>query len=138
MWENMVDTNQDTTDKKELVKKKKELPKKSAPKNVGTKTKEEDKGVVKKLSVKKEAAPAKSQNAAKASSNSAKKQSFSFDGIRKFAKGAWSELKKVRWPNRRELVAFTSVVLVAVTLVAVMIFAVDSVLSRVLDFIIKK
>lgn len=30
---------------------------------------------------------------------------------------SWSELKKVRWPNRKELISYTIVVLVTVTFV---------------------
>ncbi len=138
----MVDTNQEPVEKKEPVgkkqpaekkepvKKKKESPKKAAPKN-----KREDKAVVKKLPVKKENAPAKAQGAPKAPAP-AKKATVA--NIKKFVKGAWSELKKVHWPNRRELVTFTSVVLVAVAFVAVLIFAVDSVLGKILEVIIPK
>lgn len=58
--------------------------------------------------------------------------------LKRFLKGAWSELKKVHWPNRREIITFTIVVLSAVLIVAVMIFVVDSILSKVLEFIIPK
>jgi len=142
VWENMVDTNQEPVEKKaaagkkqpvkkkEPVKKRNESPKKTAPKNKG-----EDKSVVKKLPVKKENTPAKAQGAPKAPVPAKKNTVANF---KKFIKGAWSELKKVHWPNRRELVTFTSVVLVAVAFVAVLIFAVDSVLSKILEVIIPK
>lgn len=45
------------------------------------------------------------------------KQGFgSFVG---FIADSWSELKKVRWPNRKELVSYTIVVLVTVLFVTI-------------------
>ena len=41
----------------------------------------------------------------------------------------YNELKKVHWPDRRQLVAYTGVVLVAVTIVALIIWVFDSGLS---------
>ena len=124
----MVDTNQDAVQTEEDIKKKKAAAKKAAAKD-----KAQDKPVVKKLPVKKDSAPAKSQSKAAAVP---KKDILA--NIKKFLKGAWSELKKVHWPGRQQLIAYTGVVLVAVTLVAIMIFAVDSILSRALQFIIPK
>ncbi len=126
----MVDTNQEPVQNKGSVKKKKSSPKKTAAKN-----KTEEKAVVKKLPLKKESAPAKPQSAAKVPASSKKP---ALANAKKFFKGAWSELKKVHWPNRRELVTFTGVVLVAVTFVAVLIFLVDSALSEILSFIVPK
>lgn len=54
----------------------------------------------------------------------------------KFFRGVWSELKKVHWPNRKEIVTYTSVVLVAVLIVALMIWLVDSVFSSLLALIL--
>jgi preprotein translocase subunit SecE len=124
----MVDTNQDAVQTEEDIKKKK-----APAKKVAVKDKAQDKPVVKKLPVKKDAAPAKSQSKAAAVPT---KQTVG--NIKKFLKGAWSELKKVHWPGRQQIIAYTGVVLVAVTMVAVMIFAVDSILGRVLQFIIPK
>jgi len=119
----MVDTNQDMVQTEEDAKKKK------AP----AKNKAQDKPAAKKMPVKKDGTPAKSQS--KAAGKSIKQ---TVDNIRRFLKGAWSELKKVHWPGRRQIIAYTGVVLVAVTLVAIMIFAFDSILGRVLQFIIPK
>lgn len=124
----MVDTNQDAVQTEEDIKKKKAAAKKTAAKD-----KAPDKPVVKKLPVKKDGTPAKSQPKAAAVP---KKDTLA--NIKKFLKGAWSELKKVHWPGRQQLIAYTGVVLVSVTLVAIMIFAVDSILSRALQFIIPK
>ncbi|MFZ5942515.1 MAG: preprotein translocase subunit SecE [Bacillota bacterium] len=56
--------------------------------------------------------------------------------IKRYVKGSWNELKKVHWPNRSELVTYTSVVLVAVVIVSAMIWVVDSALSFVLELLI--
>ncbi|NLK52591.1 MAG: preprotein translocase subunit SecE [Syntrophomonadaceae bacterium] len=54
-----------------------------------------------------------------------------------FLRSVWAELKKVHWPNRKELITYTGVVLVAVALVAMLIWMVDSVLSLLLDQLFK-
>ncbi|PKM79630.1 MAG: preprotein translocase subunit SecE [Firmicutes bacterium HGW-Firmicutes-14] len=123
----MVDTNQDSSQKEERVKKKKQSPRAVA------KTKDEkSEPALKKAPVKKEAKPVKTQSSAKAVAG--KGQTLA--KLKKFLKGAWSELKKVHWPNRQQLVSFTGVVLVAVGIVTVMIFLVDSLLSELLKFVI--
>lgn len=50
--------------------------------------------------------------------------------------GVLSELKKVHWPNRRQLVTYTGVVFFAVAIVAVMMWIVDSGLSAVLTLLL--
>ena len=127
----MVDTKQDAVQTEEPVKKKKAPPRKTAPKD-----KVQDKPVVKKLAVKKDgSALAKSPSVSK-TSVAPKKQTLVT--IKKFIKGAFAELKKVHWPGRQQLIAYTGVVLVSVTFVALLIFAVDTILSRVLQFVIPK
>lgn len=125
----MVDTNQESLQNEAAAKKRKDTPKKG-----GVKGNTEEKGVVKKLPVRKDNTQVKSQGQSKAPAP--KGQTVA--KLQKFLKGAWSELKKVHWPNRREIITFTAVVLFAVVLVAILIFAVDSVLSKLLDFIIPK
>jgi preprotein translocase subunit SecE len=56
--------------------------------------------------------------------------------VTRFLKGVWNELKKVHWPNRKELVTYVSVVLVSVFIVAILIWVVDSVFSFLLDLVI--
>lgn len=56
---------------------------------------------------------------------------------KKFLREVRAELKKVSWPNRKELAANTGVVLVAVVVVAVMIWVIDTAFTEVLRFIIK-
>ncbi|MGI6552700.1 MAG: preprotein translocase subunit SecE [Bacillota bacterium] len=54
----------------------------------------------------------------------------------KFFRGVWSELKKVHWPNRKEIATYTTVVVVSVFIVALMIWIVDSIFSFLLSRII--
>lgn len=55
--------------------------------------------------------------------------------IIKFFKDVRRELKKVMWPNRRELTTYTAVVLVAVALVAAIIWVVDLGYQQILQLI---
>ncbi len=50
-----------------------------------------------------------------------------------FLRNVWAELKKVHWPNRKEIITYTGVVLVAVAIVSVLIWLVDSALSFLLE-----
>lgn len=54
----------------------------------------------------------------------------------KFFQSVWSELKKVHWPTRSELVVYTAVVLCSVVVVALLIWIVDSILSQLLNYIL--
>ncbi|WP_227764088.1 preprotein translocase subunit SecE [Zhaonella formicivorans] len=54
----------------------------------------------------------------------------------KFFRGVVSELKKVHWPNRKELITYTSVVLASVFIVSLLIWIVDSIFSAILTRII--
>ena len=58
------------------------------------------------------------------------------ESLQKFFRGVYSELKKVHWPNRREIIIYTSVVLVSVVFVAVLIWVFDSALSQLLKLIL--
>ena len=53
-----------------------------------------------------------------------------------YFKGVWSELKKVHWPDRKQLLTYTGVVFVAVAIVSVLLWIVDSGLSIVLTKIL--
>ncbi|HAP93649.1 MAG TPA: preprotein translocase subunit SecE [Desulfotomaculum sp.] len=56
---------------------------------------------------------------------------------KKYFKAVYNELKKVHWPGRREVAIYTGVVLVAVAVVGVLIWVFDSLLSRLLQLILK-
>ncbi len=60
------------------------------------------------------------------------------EGIKRFLRGAYNEMKKVHWPNRRETVTYTVVVLVAVVIVGVLIWLFDSALSSILYLIMPR
>ena len=51
----------------------------------------------------------------------------------KYFRGVLSELKKVHWPSRTQLLAYTGVVFVAVALVSLLLWIADSGLSAVLN-----
>lgn len=69
----------------------------------------------------------------------AKKEKVNYiETVQKFVKGAYSELKKVNWPGRRELIIYTAVVVVAVLFVGALIWLFDSALSTVLRYVIDR
>ncbi|MEX2104301.1 MAG: preprotein translocase subunit SecE [Bacilli bacterium] len=53
-----------------------------------------------------------------------------------YFRDSYSELKKVRWPSRKEMISYTTVVVVVVTLVALFFAALDLGLSQLIDLII--
>jgi preprotein translocase subunit SecE len=58
--------------------------------------------------------------------------------IGNFFRDGWFELKKVRWPNRKELTSYTIVVLSTVTLVAIFFAIIDLGLSEILRLVFRK
>lgn len=54
---------------------------------------------------------------------------FSFFG------DSWAELRKVKWPSRKELISYTLVVLGTVIFVAVYFYVIDLIISGVLRLI---
>lgn len=115
VWEKMAETNNDAVLAQEPKKKKEPVKK--------IKEDKPSKESVKKLPVKKDTAPPpKGETVGK---------------IKKFLRGAWVELKKVSWPNRQQLIAYTVVVLVSVVFVGALIWIADSILSKILGAIIK-
>jgi preprotein translocase subunit SecE len=57
----------------------------------------------------------------------------SFSSTFSFFADCWSELKKVRWPNRKELVSYTIVVLVTVIFVTLYFYVIDLGLSELIE-----
>ena len=57
-------------------------------------------------------------------------------GITKFIGEVKTEMKKVAWPSKDELVSSTVIVLVSVFLLAIFIGVCDVVLSRIVHFLI--
>jgi preprotein translocase subunit SecE len=54
-----------------------------------------------------------------------------------FFKEAVTELKKVTWPTRKELLSYTAVVLVTVALLAVFFAVIDLGISQLLNLLVK-
>lgn len=61
-----------------------------------------------------------------------------FSGIKRGYRGVISELKKVHWPTKKEIAAYTMVVIVAVFIVGVGIWLVDSGVSYVMNLLITR
>ncbi len=69
----------------------------------------------------------------------AKKEKVNYvELVQKFVKGTLNELKKVHWPNRKEITVYTAVVLVAVVFVGALIWIFDSALSAILKQVIQR
>ena len=51
-------------------------------------------------------------------------------GVRQFLREVRQEMKRVNWPTRQELVAYTVVVLVSVTVLTSLVFGLDYVFSK--------
>lgn len=61
------------------------------------------------------------------------------NGLKKwpaFFSDVWKELKKVKWPGRKELISYTVVVIVTVTLVTIFFAMIDSGISRIIELIL--
>lgn len=59
------------------------------------------------------------------------------NGIMRFLREAKSELKKVTWPTRRELIANTIVVFIAVVLSAILIWVIDSIFAGLFQLVLQ-
>ncbi len=46
-----------------------------------------------------------------------------------FFLGTWSELKKVHWPTKKQIVTYTVVVLVSVVIMAIVLWVMDTIFS---------
>lgn len=57
--------------------------------------------------------------------------------VRDYLTGVYNELKKVYWPDRRTLMAYTAVVLVAVAIVSGLLWLFDNAISFLLDLFFK-
>lgn len=60
----------------------------------------------------------------------------SFKSLFSFFTESWSELKKVRWPNRKELTNYTLIVLGTIVAVAIYFWVLDIGISAVIEAII--
>jgi len=53
-----------------------------------------------------------------------------------FFADSWAELKKVRWPNRKELTSYSIVVLVTIVLVTIYFWLLDIGISGLVELIV--
>lgn len=60
-----------------------------------------------------------------------------FQNIIKFIKEARAELKKVTWPNKKQLISSTIVVMITVALVAIFLGIIDLIFSRIVTIILQ-
>ncbi|MCX7970502.1 MAG: preprotein translocase subunit SecE [Negativicutes bacterium] len=58
--------------------------------------------------------------------------------LARFLAGVKGEMKKVAWPSRKQLVAYTGVVIVAVAIVAVFLWVFDAALTEILRILIHR
>jgi len=58
-------------------------------------------------------------------------------GIKRFLREVRAEMKKVSWPDKKELSAYTGVVFISVIVAAIVIYAIDLVFSEALKVLIK-
>lgn len=56
-------------------------------------------------------------------------------GVVSFFRDSWGELKRVRWPSRKELFSYTLIVLIACTIMALVVFLFDLGVSELLRLI---
>lgn len=54
----------------------------------------------------------------------------------RFFRQVWSELRRVVWPTRRQAIVFTGIVVATVTVIAAIIWLVDSIVGSILGLVI--
>ncbi|MCJ8014981.1 preprotein translocase subunit SecE [Paenibacillus sp. KQZ6P-2] len=59
-----------------------------------------------------------------------------FKSLFSFFSESWAELKKVRWPNRKELTSYTLIVLGTIVFVTIYFWVLDIGISAVIEAII--
>jgi len=60
-----------------------------------------------------------------------------FEKIQKYLREVWSELKKVSWPQKKEIIASTVVVILCTFIIAFFLGIVDVALQKVLGYLIR-
>lgn len=60
----------------------------------------------------------------------------SFGTTFSFFSDSWAELKKVRWPSRKELTSYTLVVLVTIVVITVYFWVLDIGISQLVELIV--
>lgn len=65
------------------------------------------------------------------------KMKQSFGSTFSFFTDSWAELKKVKWPSRKELISYTLVVLTTVAFVTVYFYVLDLGISELVRLFVK-
>ncbi len=86
---------------------------------------------------KKESKPAK-KNSKKPAKKSDKKKINVFKRIGKFFKDVVSELKKVTWPSRKNLISYTIAVLIFVAIMMLVVYAIDTGMIKFVEAVFGK
>jgi preprotein translocase subunit SecE len=60
-----------------------------------------------------------------------------FEKVKKYLREVWSELKKVSWPQKKEIVASTVVVILCTFIIAFFLGIVDVALQKVMGYLIR-
>lgn len=60
-----------------------------------------------------------------------------FEKIKRYLREVWSELGRVSWPQRKEIIASTAVVILCTFIVAFFLGIVDVALQKLLGYLIK-
>jgi preprotein translocase subunit SecE len=60
-----------------------------------------------------------------------------FDRTKKYLREVWSELSRVSWPQKKEIIASTAVVIICTFIVAFFLGIVDIALQKLLGYLIK-
>lgn len=69
------------------------------------------------------------------SGNNSKDLKKSFEDFKQFLKDAFTELKKVQWPTRRQALGETAVVMITVFFLTILVVLFDKVLSWVFSLV---
>lgn len=57
--------------------------------------------------------------------------------VKKFFREVKAEMRKVSWPNKKELIAYTGVVFISVVLIAALIGLIDGIFARLLELFLR-
>lgn len=93
--------------------------------------------MVKKVQVEKDSEiPEESKKKDKSSSGKGFDLKKSFEDLKKYFKEAFSELKKIHWPTRKQVFGETVVVMITVVFFSILVLVFDKVLSWLFNYIL--
>lgn len=86
--------------------------------------------------VNKKATDKKEKRSVRTTAGKEKSKRNFFQNTTKFFQSVWGEIKKVHWPGRSQLLAYSAVVVVAVIIVAFLIWVADILISWVVQLLL--